>query len=66
MQIFKELECIFNQFLKYHTNIFLDLNAKVGMEDIFRTTGNGNLHEINNDNGVRVANFPTSKNMSGV
>jgi hypothetical protein len=38
-------------------------NAKVDKEDIFKPTiENGNLHEINNDNGVKVVNFATSKN----
>jgi hypothetical protein len=27
-------------------------------------TGNESLHEINNDNGVRVVNFATSKNLT--
>jgi hypothetical protein len=41
-----------------------DLNAKVGREDIFKLTiGNERLHEISNDNGVRVVNFTTSKNL---
>jgi hypothetical protein len=41
-----------------------DLNAKVGREDIFKPTiGNQSLHEISNDNGVRVVNFATSKNL---
>jgi hypothetical protein len=32
-----------------------DFNAKVGREDIFNPTiGNESLHEISNDNGVRV------------
>jgi hypothetical protein len=35
----------------------------LGREDIFKpTTGNNNLHEICNDNGVRAANFATSRN----
>jgi uncharacterized membrane protein YagU involved in acid resistance len=39
-------------------------SAKVGREDIFRpTTGNESLHEISNDNGVRVVNFARSKNL---
>jgi hypothetical protein len=39
-----------------------DLNAKVGREGIFKPTiGNESLHEISNDNGVRVVNFATSK-----
>jgi hypothetical protein len=43
-----------------------DLNAKVEREDIFKPTiGNESLHEISNDNGVRVVNFATSKNYVG-
>jgi hypothetical protein len=35
-----------------------DLNAIVGREDIFKQTfGNERLHEISNDNGVRVVNL---------
>jgi hypothetical protein len=40
-----------------------DFSAKVGREDIFKTTGNESLHVISNDNGVRVVNFATSKNL---
>jgi hypothetical protein len=40
-------------------------HGKVGKEDIFKpTTGNESLHEISNDNGVRVVNFATSKNLT--
>jgi hypothetical protein len=40
-----------------------DFSAKVG-EDIFKPTiGNESLHEISNDNWVRVVNFATSKNL---
>jgi hypothetical protein len=39
--------------------------AKVGREYIFKpTTGNESLHKINNDNGVRVVNFATFKNLT--
>jgi hypothetical protein len=39
-----------------------DFDAKVGREDIFKPTiGNESLHEISNDNGVRLVNFATSK-----
>jgi endonuclease/exonuclease/phosphatase family metal-dependent hydrolase len=42
-----------------------DFNDKVGREDIFKsTTGNESLHEISNDNRVRVVNFATSKNLT--
>jgi endonuclease/exonuclease/phosphatase family metal-dependent hydrolase len=41
-----------------------DFNAEVGREDIFKpTTGNESLHRIRNDNGVRVVNFATCKNL---
>jgi endonuclease/exonuclease/phosphatase family metal-dependent hydrolase len=41
-----------------------DFNAKVGREDIFKPIfGNESLHEASNDNGVRVVNFATSKNL---
>jgi hypothetical protein len=36
----------------------------VGTEGIFKpTTLNKSCHEINNDNGFRVVNFATSKNL---
>jgi hypothetical protein len=58
---YEELDHVFNLFLKYHMNILLeDLNAKVEREDIFKSTvRNESLHEISNDNGVRVVNFAT-------
>jgi hypothetical protein len=41
-----------------------DFNAKVDKEEIFKLTiGNESLHEISNDNGVRLVNFATSKNL---
>jgi hypothetical protein len=60
----EELERVFGQIPKYHMKILLgDFNAKVGTEDIFKLTiGNGSLHEISNENGVRLVNFATSKN----
>ncbi|PNF20043.1 hypothetical protein B7P43_G05813 [Cryptotermes secundus] len=42
-----------------------DFNAKVGREDILKQTiWNGSIHEISNDNGVRVVNFATPKNLT--
>jgi hypothetical protein len=42
-----------------------DFNDKVGREDIFKhAIGNGSLHATSNDNGVRVINFATSKNLT--
>jgi hypothetical protein len=58
---YEELERVFNIFLKCHTKILLgDLNAKV----VKLTIGNESLHEISNDNGVRLVNFATSKNLA--
>jgi hypothetical protein len=42
-----------------------DFSAKLGSEHIFKPTiGNESLHEINNDNGVRVVKFATSENVT--
>src|SRR5215468_8482501 len=61
----KESEQVFDHFPKYHIKILLgDFNAKVGREDIFKPTiGNESLHQDSNDNGVRIVNFATSKNL---
>jgi len=41
-----------------------DFNAKVGREDIFKPKiGQESLHQDSNDNGVRIVNFATSKNL---
>jgi hypothetical protein len=62
---YEELEHLFDKFLKYHMKILLgDFNAEVGREDIFKSTiVNESLNEISNDNGVRLVNFATSKNL---
>jgi exonuclease III len=62
---YDELERVFDKFPKYHMKILLgDFNAKIGKEDILKPTiGNESLHEISNDNGVRLVNFATSENL---
>ena len=41
-----------------------DFNAKVGRENMFKLTiGNESLHQDSNDNGVRIVNFATSRNL---
>jgi hypothetical protein len=62
---YEEMERIFDQFLKYHMKILLeDFNAKVGREDVFKPIVRiDSLHESSNDNGVRIVNFATSKNL---
>jgi len=41
-----------------------DFNAKVGRENIFKPPiGQESLHQDSNDNGVRLVNFATSKNL---
>jgi len=55
---------MFDHFPKYHMKIQLDLNAKFGREDIFKPTiGNESLHQDSNENGVRIVNFATYKNL---
>jgi hypothetical protein len=63
---YEELGRVFDQLPRYDMNIYLnDLNAKVGRENIFKPTiGHESLHEISNDNGVRVVNFATSRNLA--
>jgi hypothetical protein len=63
---YEELERVFDKFHKYHVKILLgDCNVKVGRENNSKlAVGNQSLHEISNDNGVRVANFATSKNLT--
>jgi hypothetical protein len=61
---YEELERKFDKFPKYHLTVLLgDVSVKAGREGIFKVrNGNESLHEISNDNGVRVVNFATSKN----
>ena len=41
-----------------------DFNAKLGRENFFKLTiGNDSIHQDSNDNGVRIVNFATSKNL---
>jgi hypothetical protein len=65
-RFYEELERLSDKFPKYHTKILLgDFIEKVGREDIFKPTiGNENLHEIGNDNVVRVVNFATPKSLT--
>ena len=55
----------FDHFPKYDVESLLgDFNAKVGRENIFKSTiGNESLHQNSNDSGVRKVNFATSKNL---
>jgi hypothetical protein len=44
--------------------LFRKFQCQVGRKDIFKlTTGNESLHEICNDNGHRIVNFATTKNL---
>jgi hypothetical protein len=63
--LYKELKRVFDQLHRYHMKILLgDFNAEVGKEDIFKLMiGNENLHEVSNDNGVRVVNFTITENL---
>jgi hypothetical protein len=63
---YEKLEQVFDQFPRYHMKILLgDFNTKVGRVYIFKPIiVNESLHEANNNNGVRVINSATSKNLS--
>jgi hypothetical protein len=60
---YEEIGRVFDQFPRYNMKILLDdFNAKEGRENIFKPTiGNESLHEISNDNLVRIVNLTTSK-----
>jgi hypothetical protein len=62
---YEGLEQVFDQFPRYHMKSLLgDFNVKVGRADIFKPViGNESLHEASNDNGFRVVNFATLKNL---
>lgn len=62
---YAELDRIFDSLSSYDANILLgDLNAKIGREEIYKATvGCESLHEISNDNGIRITNFAISKNL---
>jgi hypothetical protein len=46
------------------TNLLGDFSAKLGREESLELkTLNESLHGISNDNGVRVVNFATSRNL---
>jgi hypothetical protein len=62
---YEKLKLVFDKFPKYHMKILLgDFNVKVSREGISTpTNGNESLTEISNDNGVRLVNSATSKNL---
>ena len=56
--------CYILYYVVLYENIIGDFKAKVGRENIFkRTIGQESLHQDSNDNGVRLVNFATSKNL---
>jgi len=64
-RFYDELEQVFDHFPKYHTKVLLgECNVNVGRENILKPTiGQESLHQDSNDNGVRLVNFATSKNL---
>jgi hypothetical protein len=61
---YEEFVRVFDKFPKHMKVLIGDFNAKVGTEDMFKPIiGNESLREISNDNGVRLVNFATSKNL---
>jgi hypothetical protein len=62
---YQELGRVFNQFPRHYMKILLrHSNAKLGRGDNFKPKiGDEGSHKISNDNGVRVVNFVTCKNL---
>ena len=62
---YEKLEQVFDHFPNDHIEIILgDFNAKAGREKFFKPTiGNYSLHQDNNDTGVIIEKFGTSKNL---
>jgi hypothetical protein len=62
---YEELEEVLYNFPKNHMKILLYFKAKLGRENIFKpTNGNDTLDQNIYDNGVRILNFATSKNLA--
>jgi len=60
--VYEELEQVSDHFPQYHMRILLvDFNTKFGSDK--PTIGNESLHLGSNDNGVRIVNFATSKDL---
>ena len=59
----EESEQVFDNFPEHQMKSLLgDLNANLGREDIFKPTiGNECIHQDSSGNGVRIANFVTTK-----
>jgi hypothetical protein len=57
---------VFYDFHKHHTEIVLEtFDAKVCKKHIFKPiVGNASLHKFDIDNGGRVLNFATSRNLT--
>jgi hypothetical protein len=59
---YEEIEKVFVYFPKHHIQILLEINEKLGREDIFKPTiGNDSLHQDSNDNCVRIVKCVISK-----
>lgn len=64
-EFYNEVERVYDACPKHDIKIVLgDLNAKIGKEDQFREIiGKQSLHKESNDNGLRVIDFATSKDL---
>ena len=64
---YEEIERLFNQLSVYHMKILLvDFNVK-GQENIFKPTIRNESEDLEgNDNGIRLVNFATSKNVKDI
>jgi hypothetical protein len=65
ISFWEKLEHVLDKFSEHYMKMLLgDFNAKLDTEGILKPTiGPESLHEISNDNVVRVVNFVTSRNL---
>lgn len=64
-KFYQELERAYDGILSNDIKVIMgDFNAKIGREPIYKKViGNQSLHENSNDNGLRVIDFASSRDM---
>jgi hypothetical protein len=61
---YEEKEQASDHYSKKHMNIVFDFNVKLGREDIFKPTiRNESLHQVSNDNCVRIVKCVKKKSL---
>jgi len=63
---YDDLELLYDSLPRNSVKIIIrDLNAQIGRESHYKPTiGQNSLHLLSNDNGMRIINFATSKDLT--